>query len=155
MKSEQLTPITKITINKKMRVIIMFLIFIITFIGIVYFSTSMFSKKLSTLTLWTAVAQIDDLSTTISGSGPLFSANKENITTKVNGTINKINFEQGETLKQGDILTAVTDTSNMIFDIPVDELDIAKVKVNQTVYNLYLINFRKLIRVRVQELVLI
>lgn len=56
-----------------------------------------------------------------------------NIISPIAGTVTEVLFKEGETLSQGNVLTSVTDTSHMIFQVPVDELDIAKVQVGQKV----------------------
>lgn len=48
-----------------------------------------------------------------------------------NGTLTLNNVEQGNSIKQGDILGIVANYDTMQFDIDVDELDIAKIKVGQ------------------------
>jgi HlyD family secretion protein len=49
----------------------------------------------------------------------------------INGVITKINNKVGDTIKAGDQLSDISDPTQMEFDIPVDELDIAKLQVGQ------------------------
>ncbi|MBU3102144.1 MULTISPECIES: efflux RND transporter periplasmic adaptor subunit [Clostridium] len=49
----------------------------------------------------------------------------------IDGVITKMSNKVGDTLKAGDELSDVSDPKQMEFDIPVDELDIAKLKVGQ------------------------
>ena len=49
----------------------------------------------------------------------------------IDGVITKMTNKVGDTIKAGDELSDVSDPSQMEFDIPVDELDIAKLKVGQ------------------------
>jgi len=49
----------------------------------------------------------------------------------INGVITKISNKVGDTIKAGDELSDVSDPTQMEFDIPVDELDIAKLQVGQ------------------------
>lgn len=55
------------------------------------------------------------------------------ITAPISGEITEVSNKEGETLKMGDVLTSITDVSHMQFTISVDELDIAKIKVGQSV----------------------
>ena len=111
MKIEQIESITKIKVNKKILVII--IIFVIITIGIIYFIASKTSNKPSALILRTAVAQKENLSTTITGSAPLFSSNKVSISGKTNGTIVKINFKEGDRVKAGDVLFVLDESEEM------------------------------------------
>ncbi|MCB2296812.1 efflux RND transporter periplasmic adaptor subunit [Clostridium tagluense] len=49
----------------------------------------------------------------------------------INGVVTKISNKVGDTIKAGDELSDVSNPAKMEFDIPVDELDIAKLKVGQ------------------------
>ncbi|GCD09704.1 efflux RND transporter periplasmic adaptor subunit [Clostridium tagluense] len=49
----------------------------------------------------------------------------------INGVVTKISNKVGDTIKAGDELSDVSNPTKMEFDIPVDELDIAKLKVGQ------------------------
>ena len=49
----------------------------------------------------------------------------------INGVVTKISNKVGDTIKAGDELSDVSDPTQMEFDIPVDELDIAKLQVGQ------------------------
>lgn len=49
------------------------------------------------------------------------------------GTITKLAFKVGDTVKPGDVVADVADPTQMQFDIPVDELDVAKLSVGQKV----------------------
>lgn len=51
----------------------------------------------------------------------------------IDGIVTEINSKVGDTVKMGDVLTSITDTSQMQFSVDIDELDIAKVKVGQNV----------------------
>jgi HlyD family secretion protein len=113
LKIEQVASKTRTKMNKKIKTIIIFFIFIIIAIGTVYFITSKASNKSTTLILRTAVAQTEDLSTTITGSAPLFSSNKVSIAGRTNGTIIKINFKEGDKVKAGDVLFNLDETDTI------------------------------------------
>ncbi|MGV8983113.1 efflux RND transporter periplasmic adaptor subunit, partial [Clostridium sp.] len=49
----------------------------------------------------------------------------------IDGVITKMSNKVGDTVKAGDELSDVSDPTQMEFDVPVDELDIAKLKVGQ------------------------
>lgn len=49
----------------------------------------------------------------------------------IDGVITKISNKVGDTVKPGDELSDVSDPTQMEFDIPVDELDVAKLQVGQ------------------------
>lgn len=57
--------------------------------------------------------------------------NNYKIIAPINGVVTKISNKVGDTIKAGDELSDVSDPTQMQFDIPVDELDIAKLKVGQ------------------------
>ena len=49
----------------------------------------------------------------------------------IDGVITKISNKVGDTVKAGDEVSDVSDPTQMQFDVPVDELDIAKLQVGQ------------------------
>lgn len=57
--------------------------------------------------------------------------NDYKIIAPIDGVITKMTNKVGDTIKAGDELSDVSDPTQMQFDIPVDELDIAKLKVGQ------------------------
>jgi len=57
--------------------------------------------------------------------------NNYKIIAPLNGVVTKISNKVGDTIKAGDELSDVSDPTQMQFDIPVDELDIAKLQVGQ------------------------
>ena len=57
--------------------------------------------------------------------------NDYKIIAPIDGVITKISNKVGDTIKAGDELSDVSDPTKMEFDVPVDELDIAKIKVGQ------------------------
>ena len=57
--------------------------------------------------------------------------NDYKIIAPIAGVITKISNKVGDTVKAGDELSNVSDPSQMQFDVPVDELDIAKLQVGQ------------------------
>lgn len=58
---------------------------------------------------------------------------KENLTAPINGTVVTVASQNGDTLQNGKSIATVEDLSNLQLDIPVDELDIDKVKNGQKV----------------------
>lgn len=63
----------------------------------------------------------------------LATKNKENLTAPINGTIVTVASKNGDTLQSGKSIATVEDLSNLQIDVPVDELDIDKVKQGQKV----------------------
>ena len=59
--------------------------------------------------------------------------NKENLTAPINGTVVTVAAQNGDTLQNGKSIATVEDLSNLQLDVPVDELDIDKVKEGQKV----------------------
>ncbi|MBU3143455.1 HlyD family efflux transporter periplasmic adaptor subunit [Clostridium sp. CF012] len=57
--------------------------------------------------------------------------NDYKIIAPINGVITKMTNKVGDTVKPGDEIADLSDPAQMQFDIPVDELDIAKLKVGQ------------------------
>lgn len=55
----------------------------------------------------TATVRRGDISTTITGSGPVASSNRIKITSKVAGTISAVNFKEGDAIKAGDVLVEI------------------------------------------------
>lgn len=70
----------------------------------------------------TAKVSKSDLSVTVTGSGPITSSNRLEITSKVEGTVTKVNFKEGDTVKAGDLLIEMDDSSAA--------LNVEKVKAN-------------------------
>ncbi len=56
---------------------------------------------------------------------------KYKVTAPINGVITKISFKEGDAVKPGDEVSDVVDPTQMQFDIPVDELDVAKIAAGQ------------------------
>lgn len=63
----------------------------------------------------------------------LTTKNKENLTAPISGTVVTVSAQNGDTLQNGKSLATVEDLSNLQLDVPVDELDIDKVKAGQKV----------------------
>jgi len=55
------------------------------------------------------------------------------IKSPIKGVLAKLNYKEGNSVKLGAVLLVLTDLDNMEFDVPVDELDIAKIKPGQSV----------------------
>jgi len=49
------------------------------------------------------------------------------------GVVTNINFKKGDSIKAGETLATVFDDKNLVFNVDIDELDIAKIKVGQKV----------------------
>lgn len=56
-----------------------------------------------------------------------------NITSPIDGVLSSVNFQVGDTLNAGALVSEVSDIAEMKFNIPVDEIDIAKIAVGQNV----------------------
>lgn len=53
------------------------------------------------------------------------------ITSPIDGVITKIDFKVGDSIKSGDEVCDISDPTQMQFDMPIDELDIAKIIIGQ------------------------
>lgn len=62
----------------------------------------------------TAVARRGDLSVTVSGSGPISSAEKYTLTSNVSGTLTKIYFKDGDKVKAGDLIFEIDDKDTQL-----------------------------------------
>lgn len=98
--------------KKSSRVIAYFLIIAIA-AGIIFIpkavGTIAASKKGAT-TLRTSVVKRDDISITVTGSGPISSSSRDEITSKINGKIEAVDFKEGDKVKAGDLLIQLDDT---------------------------------------------
>lgn len=80
------------------------------------------SKENADLKVASSQAQLDST---------LKQLDKYKITSLIDGVITKINFKVGDTVKSGDEVSSVSDPSQIQFDIPIDELDVANLKIGQ------------------------
>ena len=62
----------------------------------------------NSLQLRTAFAMRGDLNVTISGSGPAYASESKDVTAEVDGTLVKSYFEEGDSVKKGDLLFELT-----------------------------------------------
>jgi HlyD family secretion protein len=49
----------------------------------------------------------------------------------IDGVVSEQKPKVGDNVKSGDVIATITDTSGLYFDIPIDELDVAKIEVGQ------------------------
>lgn len=63
----------------------------------------------------------------------LATKSKENLTAPINGTVVTVASQNGDTLQNGKSIATIQDLSNLQLNVPVDELDINKVKEGQKV----------------------
>lgn len=80
---------------------------------IFYFQKLLSTSKTSAV-LQFATVRKGDISVTVSGSGPIETANSLNITPKVNGTVTKVFFKQGDKVKKGDLMYELDDSDAML-----------------------------------------
>lgn len=80
--------------------------------GFNYFNAG--KAKNTTSQLPTAVAKKGELSVTVSGSGPISSTNKYDLTSNVSGTLTKINFKDGDKVKAGDLIFEMDDKDTQL-----------------------------------------
>jgi HlyD family secretion protein len=78
----------------------------------------------------TVPAARGDISVTVTGSGPMSSSNKSDITSKVSGLIEKVYFKEGDTVKAGDLLVELDD-SDAISNMQKIENTIAQLQLTQ------------------------
>lgn len=64
--------------------------------------------------LQTAIVRKGDLSVTVSGSGPISSSNKYDLTSNVSGTLIKVNFKDGDKVKAGDLIFEIDDKDTQL-----------------------------------------
>jgi HlyD family secretion protein len=53
------------------------------------------------------------------------------IYSNIDGVISEQKVKVGDTVKSAEVIATITDTSGLYFDIPIDELDVAKIEVGQ------------------------
>lgn len=93
-------------------VVILLLIAALTVVGINLYNSK--NAKKSTGQLPTAVVKKGDLSVTVSGSGPISSTNKYDLTSNVSGTLTKIYFKDGDKVKAGDLIFEIDDKDTQL-----------------------------------------
>lgn len=95
--------------NKKtiIGIVCLLLVGAIAFAGYNYFKPKRGGN--TTGQLPTAVVMKGDLSVTVSGSGPISSSKKYDLTSNVNGTLTKIYFKDGDKVKAGDLIFEIDD----------------------------------------------
>lgn len=102
-------------ISKKKIIIIAIIIVLIAtaaIVGINYFNSK--NSKATTAQQATTVARKGDLSVVVSGSGPISSTNKYDLTSNVSGTLTKIYFKDGEKVKAGDLIFELDDKDTQL-----------------------------------------
>ncbi|HYE83951.1 MAG TPA: HlyD family efflux transporter periplasmic adaptor subunit [Clostridia bacterium] len=106
-------PAGKLPVKKLIIIAIaLLLIAAITFAGINYFKSK--GAKNAAVQQATASAQVGDLTVSVSGSGPISSANKYDLTSNVNGTLTKIYFKDGDKVKAGDLIFEIDDKDTQL-----------------------------------------
>ena len=104
---------SKITKKKLiLSVIILILIATAATIGINYINSK--NAKTANKQQTTAIARKGDLSVSVSGSGPISSTNKYDLTSNVSGTLTKINFKDGDKVKAGDLIFEIDDKDTQL-----------------------------------------
>lgn len=69
----------------------------------------LFGKK-DTVTQLTAKVKKGDIQVMVTGSGPIYFTNEKKLNSKINGTITKVNFKEGDAVKAGDVICQFDDT---------------------------------------------
>ncbi|HYF82939.1 MAG TPA: HlyD family efflux transporter periplasmic adaptor subunit [Clostridia bacterium] len=104
---------SKITKKKLISVIILLLIATAAAtIGINYYNSK--NAKTANKQQTTAIARKGDLSVSVSGSGPISSTNKYDLTSNVSGTLTKIYFKDGDKVKAGDLIFEIDDKDTQL-----------------------------------------
>ncbi len=81
-------------------------------VGIGYFNSK--NAKATVGQQATAIVKKGDLSVSVSGSGPISSTNKYDLTSNVSGTLTKINFKDGDKVKSGDLIFEIDDKDTQL-----------------------------------------
>ena len=104
-----------ITKHKKLTVVLVILVLVLI-IGIIWFNTAGPGAKArraaSESTVNTAVATRGDMSSEITSSGTLAAKDSYNITALISGTITQADFEEGDTVEEGQVMYVI-DASSM------------------------------------------
>lgn len=96
--------------KKLAKVIAIVLVLAIAFSALVAFDViELGSKKTAVQQQRTSKVKKGDISITVTGSGAIASSNRVDITPKVSGTITKVYFKEGDTVKEGDLLFEMDD----------------------------------------------
>ncbi|MHB1391831.1 MAG: efflux RND transporter periplasmic adaptor subunit [Clostridia bacterium] len=80
--------------------------------GIRYFNSK--NAKAAVGQQATAIVKKGDLSVVVSGSGPINSTNKYDLTSNVSGTLIKINYKDGDKVKSGDLIFEIDDKDTQL-----------------------------------------
>ncbi len=110
MYAEVTRKIQKILEQKVMRLaIIGFLIFLVLGAGFWVYYNRINSSGSSALKLRTTKVAKGNFTVTVSGSGPIVSSNRVDVSSKVEGTISKVYFKEGDAVKAGDLMFELDD----------------------------------------------
>lgn len=82
------------------------------------------AQQIANLKIATAQVQISQIATQL---------DNYKIIAPIDGTLSTVNFQVGDIINAGSPVSEVSDAGQMKFDIPVDEIDVAKLKVGQKV----------------------
>jgi HlyD family secretion protein len=93
-------------------VIILLLIATAATVSINYFNSK--NAKATNQQQTTAIARKGDLSISVSGSGPISSTNKYDLTSNVSGTLTNIYFKDGDKVKAGDLIFEIDDKDTQL-----------------------------------------
>lgn len=104
------------------KVIIFIVIIAAAGAGVRYFLLRRARQAANMVEKRTTAVQKGTVSTSVTGSGALVSANRVDITSEIAGTVTEVNFKEGEKVNEGDILYEIDDSQA--------ELDIEKIKSN-------------------------
>ncbi len=105
----------RLKVSKKKVIIAVILILIIAAagtVGIKYFNSK--NAKATVGQQATAIAKKGDLSVSVSGSGPISSTNKYDLTSNVSGTLSNIYFKDGDKVKAGDLIYEIDDKDTQL-----------------------------------------
>jgi len=104
--------IPKIKFSKK--VIIIGLIVIIAVVLVAVFVINKSRPASGKVSQQTVKAEKRDLTISLSGSGPLVSSNRTELASKINGTLIKVHFKEGDNVKAGDLLFEIDDSDALL-----------------------------------------
>ncbi|MGE5633089.1 MAG: efflux RND transporter periplasmic adaptor subunit [Caulobacteraceae bacterium] len=104
----------KFKISKKRIVIIAAALLLIAAIVIVGFNYTKSKNAKSTVRQQTVMVRRGDLSVTVTGSGPISSTTKYDLTSNVSGTLTKVNFKDGDKVKAGDLIFEIDDKDTQL-----------------------------------------
>lgn len=130
--------------TKSKKLIAIILIIIVAGGGVTaYFTVKSSKASKAGMQQLTATVQTGDISKYIEASGPIGSASRKEIASKVTSTIDTINFKEGDEVKKGDVMFTLDDTDAML---SIEEMNnniaTTQIALNDTMENVASLNVK-------------